>query len=145
MPSKVWGEITYPFPNVNGCTDEVRVWVSNLIPHFIMDVNFLSTVVLKLTMLINGAPGGTWQCFIQGYIYKKIYKKNYTKIYKNTQKATFVVTPLHRYESFLLSYSPWPFQRQSAWWRHKIENLSISLCFCVGQLRGASKFSLLLD
>ena len=35
MPSKLWDEITYPFPNVNGCTVEVKQWISHFIPtHF---------------------------------------------------------------------------------------------------------------
>ena len=38
MPGEVWGEITYPFPNFNGATVEVLEWISNLIPHVIMDV-----------------------------------------------------------------------------------------------------------
>ena len=29
MPDKVWDEITYPFPNFNGCTIEVWEWISN--------------------------------------------------------------------------------------------------------------------
>ena len=29
MPSKVWDEITYPFPNFNGCTVELWEWISN--------------------------------------------------------------------------------------------------------------------
>ena len=37
-PNKVWDEITYPFPNFNGCTIEVWEWISNFIPHFIIDV-----------------------------------------------------------------------------------------------------------
>ena len=36
MPSKVWDEIIYPFPNFNGCTVEVWEWISNFIPHFMM-------------------------------------------------------------------------------------------------------------
>ena len=36
MPSKVWDEITYPFPNFNGATVEVWEWISNYIPHFMM-------------------------------------------------------------------------------------------------------------
>ena len=31
---KLWDEITYPFPNFNGCPVEVYEWISNLIPHF---------------------------------------------------------------------------------------------------------------
>ena len=38
MPSKVWGEIIYPFLNFNGCTVDVKEWISNFIPHFTMDV-----------------------------------------------------------------------------------------------------------
>ena len=34
----MWGEFTYPFPNFNGCTVEVWEWISNFIPHYIMDV-----------------------------------------------------------------------------------------------------------
>ena len=29
MPRKVWDEITYPFPNVNGSTVEFYEWISN--------------------------------------------------------------------------------------------------------------------
>ena len=37
MPSKVWDEIINPFQNFNGCIVEVWEWISNFIPHFIMD------------------------------------------------------------------------------------------------------------
>ena len=36
--STVRDEITYPFPNFNGCTAAVCEWISNFIPQFIMDV-----------------------------------------------------------------------------------------------------------
>ena len=38
MFGKVWEEITYPFLNFNVWTIEVKKWISNFIPHFIMDV-----------------------------------------------------------------------------------------------------------
>ena len=38
MSSKVCGEITYPFVNINNATAEVYESISNFIPHFIMDV-----------------------------------------------------------------------------------------------------------
>ena len=38
MPSTVWYEITYPFPNFNGSTVEVWKWLCNLIAHSIMNV-----------------------------------------------------------------------------------------------------------
>ena len=37
MIGNVWGPIAYPFLNFNGCTVEVKEWISNFIPHFIMD------------------------------------------------------------------------------------------------------------
>ena len=38
MPRKVLDEINYAFLNFNGCTVEVYEWITNFIPHFIMDV-----------------------------------------------------------------------------------------------------------
>ena len=38
MPTNVWDEIIYPFPNFNGATGEVWEWISNFLPYFIMDV-----------------------------------------------------------------------------------------------------------
>ena len=38
MYSKVWDEISYPFPNFNGTTIEDREWKSNFIPHFTVHV-----------------------------------------------------------------------------------------------------------
>ena len=37
MYSKMWDEITDPFPNFNGATVEVWECISNFIPRFIMD------------------------------------------------------------------------------------------------------------
>ena len=37
VSSKVWDEITYPFPKFNGCTTEVWEWINNFTIHFIMD------------------------------------------------------------------------------------------------------------
>ena len=34
----VWDEITFPFPNFNGCKVEIWEWLSNSILHCIMDV-----------------------------------------------------------------------------------------------------------
>ena len=45
MPSKVWDEITYPFPNLKGATVEVwfngaivDIWMSYFPLHIIVDV-----------------------------------------------------------------------------------------------------------
>ena len=37
MPSKVWDEITHPFPNLNGYAVEVWEGVSISVPYFIID------------------------------------------------------------------------------------------------------------
>ena len=34
----LWDEITYPFPNIDGCTIEIWEWISNSIPYFVVDV-----------------------------------------------------------------------------------------------------------
>ena len=51
MPSKVWDEINYPFPNFK----EVWEWISNFIPHFIMDVITYPSWDLNKSMLVQ--PG----------------------------------------------------------------------------------------
>ena len=38
MSSKAWDEITYPFPNINGCAIDVWKWIKYIVPYFIMDV-----------------------------------------------------------------------------------------------------------
>ena len=38
--------ITYPFPNFNGKTVEVWEWISNFIPHFVVDV--ITLILLKV-------------------------------------------------------------------------------------------------
>ena len=38
MPSKLWDEMTYSFPNFNGVTVEVWEGIVNFIPHFMMYV-----------------------------------------------------------------------------------------------------------
>ena len=37
IPGKVWNDITNLFPNFNGATVEVREYISNFIPHFVID------------------------------------------------------------------------------------------------------------
>ena len=34
IPYKLWDEINYPFPNINGAAVEVREWVTTFIPRF---------------------------------------------------------------------------------------------------------------
>ena len=55
---KLWDEITYPFPNFNGCTVEVWEWISDFIPYFYNGCNYLS--MLGLT-LIHVSKRGPWQ------------------------------------------------------------------------------------
>ena len=45
---KMWDEMTYPFPNFNGCTVEVWEWINNFISHFSVHVITYPCLVLKL-------------------------------------------------------------------------------------------------
>ena len=47
MLDKVWGEISYPFPNFNGATVEVWEWLSNLYPTLHNGCNDLSMLISK--------------------------------------------------------------------------------------------------
>ena len=55
---KVWVEITYPFPNFDGCNVRVWEWISNFIPQFIMDVITYPCWDWSKSMLVLGATGG---------------------------------------------------------------------------------------
>ena len=55
MPSKVWDEITWPFPDLHCVAVEVKEWIGNLIPQIVMGVimypfvcMFYSTCVVLL-------------------------------------------------------------------------------------------------
>ena len=37
MPSNLWDEIIHVLPNFNGAAIGIWEWISNFIPHFIMD------------------------------------------------------------------------------------------------------------
>ena len=39
MLSEVCDGISHPFPNVNGASDAVWDWISNVIKHFVIDIN----------------------------------------------------------------------------------------------------------
>ena len=57
MLGKVLDEITYAFPNFNSATVEVWEWISNFIPHFIMDViSYLFMLGLKLIHYSKRGP-----------------------------------------------------------------------------------------
>ena len=53
----MWDEITYPFLKFNGATIEASEWISNFIPHIIMDVITYPWWDWRSTMLVKVAPG----------------------------------------------------------------------------------------
>ena len=60
----MWDEITYPFPNFNGCTVEVWEWINNFIPHFIMDViTYPCWVTVKTTLGMSFRWSRIWPLF----------------------------------------------------------------------------------
>ena len=44
-------EITYPFPNFNGCTVEVWEWMSNFMPHLIGFVSTYHAGIKRLKLI----------------------------------------------------------------------------------------------
>ena len=56
MPSNAWDELTYQFPKFNGCTVKVWEWISNFIPHFVMDAICLPVLGLKLNHVSKRDP-----------------------------------------------------------------------------------------
>ena len=59
MHSKVWNEITYPFPTFNGCTVEVWEWVSYFIPNY-NGWNYLSLPGLQFIHFSQRGPQIGW-------------------------------------------------------------------------------------
>ena len=55
--SKVWDDVTYPFPIFNDCTVAVKGWISNFISHVIMDVVIHPCRHWSQT-IVNGDPAG---------------------------------------------------------------------------------------
>ena len=64
MPSKVWFGKTYLFPNFNGCIGEIWEWISNFIPHFVIDVITHPCLAQSQSMSVKGDPG-LW--FVTGH------------------------------------------------------------------------------
>ena len=62
MPSKVCDEITYSFPNFNGCTVEVWKWISDFIPDFIIYIITYPCCDWSNTMLVKGVPVIIFPC-----------------------------------------------------------------------------------
>ena len=60
-------EITYPFPNFNGCTVEVWEMKSNFIPHITNGCDYLYMLELKLIHVSNGRYHGI-KCAILQHI-----------------------------------------------------------------------------
>ena len=87
MPSKVWDEITYPFPNFNVCTFEVWEWIGNFIPHFTMDVNTDLCWDLGSTMLVKGTPD------ITNSLADRVLYDFMSTIIQNVQQVIFKVSP----------------------------------------------------
>ena len=63
MPGKVWDEMTYPFPNFNGCTVEVWEWISDFTQHFVKDVITYPYRDYSYIMLVKGTPGADYAIY----------------------------------------------------------------------------------
>ena len=56
MPSKLWDNIIYSYPNTNGSNVKGWEWISIFIPNFIMGIIAYPWWDLGQTMLVQGAP-----------------------------------------------------------------------------------------
>ena len=88
---KVWDEITYPFPNFNGCAVEVWERISNFIPHFtdrmitypapddllpwywISGMNGSLSSTMKGLNNLRQFNGEKWEKMLNTYIYMYVY------------------------------------------------------------------------
>ena len=77
--SMVWDDITYQFPNSNGCTVELWGLITNFILHF-TGCQYLCRDSSK-TMLINGSIGQNTSTSTQYNIYSYIILTGYVIIY----------------------------------------------------------------
>ena len=62
MPSKVWDEITYPFPNFNGCAVDFWKLISDFMPYFIMDAITYPCWDWSLSLFVKEGPGAWSKC-----------------------------------------------------------------------------------
>ena len=124
MPSKLRDEITYTFPNFNGCTVEVCERISDIIPYIIIDVITSPCWRWSWSMLVKGVPvskqsrnlkqpylmlivwyhGGLW------HFIKKIFEKNNWALWQNLQALVHgvytwngMITVINIHDPFLLS------------------------------------------
>ena len=68
MLSKVW-EITYPFPNLNGCAIEVWEWIKDFIPQLIqLIVHILWNQISLYTMQFYNSLCQTTLYFVFSYV-----------------------------------------------------------------------------
>ena len=51
--SKVWHDITHPFPNPNRCDVRVYEWICNFIPTFCYECNYLSMLGWNTKIKVN--------------------------------------------------------------------------------------------
>ena len=70
MPSKMWGEITYPFLNFNCVSIEIYDWISNFVPHLIINIATNPSMGSKLNHIGKRGPRsgglcmrGCWTCY----------------------------------------------------------------------------------
>ena len=65
----MWNGINYPLPNFNGATVEVWEWMTNFIPHFIMDVINYPCWDQSEVMLVKRAFANVVNILLYIYIY----------------------------------------------------------------------------
>ena len=75
MPSKVWDELTYPFPNFNGCIQNL-IWLFNLLIYQLTELLiFIYYVHIALNILYY-ITGSSTILYIHSVVELKDYDNN---------------------------------------------------------------------
>ena len=89
----MWEEITYPFPNFNGCTIEVWEWISHFFPHFTGHVITYSCQDLSY-QLTDPSSGFSWLYYeIKLSVLK--YQTNKSSPEMSNKKVSFFLNDFH--------------------------------------------------
>ena len=101
MPSKVWSEITYPFPNFNGCTVEVWEWDKQFRPILDNGCNYSSMLGFQLIHVSKMCP--RWLCRFPDCTKNKIHRKRVRKNWR----AHHITYAYLQGESYIRMFVAW--------------------------------------
>ena len=105
MPCKVLAEITSLFPNFNDCTIQVWKWISNFIPHFMVDVITYPCCDQCSSMLVKGPlEWGMMSCQEAPFFNRVGISDRHTDAFRHpqTELSTCTCNPLKDVHTFFV-------------------------------------------